>query len=64
MAGVHKEKATSKAKTEPETQEEKAVDLTNEELTEGTDDLLDEIDSVLEENAAQFVADYVQKGGE
>lgn len=28
------------------------------------DALLDEIDDVLEENAEQFVADYVQKGGE
>lgn len=28
------------------------------------DDLLDEIDAVLEENAAEFVAAYVQKGGE
>lgn len=29
-----------------------------------TDDLLDEIDAVLEENAFEFVRDYVQKGGE
>jgi ubiquitin-like protein Pup len=28
------------------------------------DDLLDEIDSVLEENAEEFVAGYVQRGGE
>ncbi len=28
------------------------------------DDLLDEIDSVLEENAEEFVKNYVQKGGE
>lgn len=28
------------------------------------DDLLDEIDSVLEENAEEFVRNYVQKGGE
>jgi prokaryotic ubiquitin-like protein Pup len=28
------------------------------------DDLLDEIDSVLEENAEEFVKAYVQKGGE
>ena len=27
-------------------------------------DLLDEIDSVLEENAEEFVKNYVQKGGE
>lgn len=28
------------------------------------DDILDEIDSVLEENAEEFVRSYVQKGGE
>jgi ubiquitin-like protein Pup len=28
------------------------------------DELLDEIDSVLEENAEEFVAQYIQKGGE
>jgi ubiquitin-like protein Pup len=35
-----------------------------EELKEELDDLLDEIDSVLEENAEDFVRNYVQKGGE
>jgi ubiquitin-like protein Pup len=35
-----------------------------EELTERIDDLLDEIDSVLEENAEEFVKNYVQKGGQ
>jgi len=34
------------------------------ELTEKIDGLLDEIDSVLEENAEEFVRDYVQKGGQ
>ena len=34
------------------------------EVTEGIDDLLDEIDSVLEENAEEFVKNYVQKGGQ
>lgn len=28
------------------------------------DDLLDEIDAVLEENAEEFVRSYIQKGGE
>lgn len=35
-----------------------------EELTERIDDILDEIDTVLEENAEEFVRNYVQKGGE
>jgi ubiquitin-like protein Pup len=28
------------------------------------DEILDEIDSIIEENAEEFVAQYVQKGGE
>ena len=32
--------------------------------TSDVDDLLDEIDEVLEENAEEFVKNYVQKGGE
>lgn len=35
-----------------------------EKIKEELDDLLDEIDSVLEENAEDFVRSYVQKGGE
>jgi ubiquitin-like protein Pup len=34
------------------------------ELTDDVDDILDEIDSVLEQNAEEFVRGYVQKGGE
>jgi prokaryotic ubiquitin-like protein Pup len=35
-----------------------------EKLKEDIDDLLDEIDSVLEDNAEEFVRNYVQKGGQ
>ena len=34
------------------------------ELKEEMDSLVDEIDEVLEENAEEFVKNYVQKGGE
>ena len=34
------------------------------ELKEEMDDILDEIDAVLEENAEEFVKSYVQKGGQ
>ncbi|MCP3998015.1 MAG: ubiquitin-like protein Pup [bacterium] len=33
-------------------------------ITDRIDDILDEIDTVLEENAEEFVKNYVQKGGE
>jgi prokaryotic ubiquitin-like protein Pup len=33
-------------------------------LQRDLDDLLDEVDAVLEENAEEFVKAYVQKGGE
>jgi len=33
-------------------------------LLDGVDELLDEIDGVLEENAEEFVRGYVQKGGQ
>ncbi len=35
-----------------------------EKLKEEMDDILDQIDSVLEENAEEFVKSYVQKGGQ
>ena len=35
-----------------------------EKLKADLDDLLDEIDEVLEENAEEFVRNYVQKGGQ
>jgi ubiquitin-like protein Pup len=35
-----------------------------EELKEEMDSLVDEIDEVLEENAEEFVKNYVQRGGE
>jgi prokaryotic ubiquitin-like protein Pup len=37
---------------------------TKEQLDEDVDAILDEIDEVLETNAAEFVAGFVQKGGE
>lgn len=40
------------------------VDDAARESVEITDELLDEIDSVLEENAEEMVKNYVQKGGE
>jgi ubiquitin-like protein Pup len=40
------------------------VQKKGQELKEDMDRLLDEIDSVLEENAEEFIKNYVQKGGQ
>jgi ubiquitin-like protein Pup len=34
------------------------------EVKDGIDEILDKLDEVLEENAQEFVASYVQKGGQ
>lgn len=53
----------------PRTEESPDVAVTtdtikNEQLKNDLDSLLDEIDEVLEDNAEEFVRNYVQKGGE
>ena len=51
-------------------QEEEVAETSGDEAAEArdvvddVDDLLDEIDDVLEENAEEFVRNYVQKGGQ
>lgn len=55
------------APAERATEETEAVPKASERgagLKEDIDDLLDEIDHVLEDNAEEFVRSYVQKGGE
>lgn len=60
---IQKKKQTTEAKAEvSDVQPEKATDT--EALKAEIDNLLDEIDEVLEENAETFVRDYIQKGGE
>lgn len=51
-------------KEREEVTEEAAPSRQGDALKEELDDLLDEIDSVLETNAEEFVRSYVQKGGE
>lgn len=54
-------------KTEaPQKQEEPEVEpaKTEAEILAETDELLDEIDGLLEVNAEEFVASYIQKGGQ
>ena len=45
-------------------EEEATQNQINSELASELDGLLDEIDSVLESNAEEFVKSYVQKGGQ
>lgn len=49
---------------ETEEQDAPATNERGEKLKAELDELLDEIDEVLEDNAEEFVRNYVQKGGE
>jgi ubiquitin-like protein Pup len=51
-------------RTEADTQDAVAPAGQTERMKSDLDDLLDQIDDVLEENAEEFVRNYVQKGGE
>ena len=58
---IQKQRAERAKEAAPEV----SVDATKgDQLKADLDDLLDEIDEVLEENAEEFVRNYVQKGGE
>jgi prokaryotic ubiquitin-like protein Pup len=62
-----KKKGTGARKTETETEVDEATPATSErgeKIKAELDDLLDEIDEVLEDNAEEFVRNYVQKGGQ
>ena len=65
MPERQQKRRTAPEKRTPETEEVEAAPTKQAEaLKEELDDLLDEIDSVLESNAEDFVRSYVQKGGE
>jgi prokaryotic ubiquitin-like protein Pup len=49
---------------EPEITEAPATSERGDKIKAELDDLLDEIDEVLEDNAEEFVRNYVQKGGQ
>jgi ubiquitin-like protein Pup len=59
-----KQKPAPKEREEVVDEELAAGSERGEKLKEDIDDLLDEIDSVLEDNAEEFVRSYVQKGGQ
>jgi ubiquitin-like protein Pup len=62
-----KRKGSGTRSTEAETEVEEAAPASSErgeKIKADLDDLLDEIDEVLEDNAEEFVRNYVQKGGQ
>jgi ubiquitin-like protein Pup len=59
-----KKRQTQTERTDEAVEEVPANSATGEKLKAELDDLLDEIDEVLEDNAEEFVRNYVQKGGE
>lgn len=61
---MSQEKKTRATSAEVEEAVQDAPVEQDREVLDVTDDLLDEIDSVLEENAEEFVKGYVQKGGQ
>lgn len=56
--------AQTRETTTTEEEEASASTERGERLKAEIDDLLDEIDEVLEDNAEEFVRNYVQKGGQ
>ena len=68
IMATHDRKSTA-SRTEEEELEETPPPAADPEAaasaqTEGVDDLLDEIDGVLENNAEEFVRGFIQKGGQ
>lgn len=64
MAERELKRKTSTARSDEETADAPARTESGEKIKAELDDLLDEIDDVLEENAEEFVKSYVQKGGQ
>lgn len=61
---AEQEKTGDRRREKEEQSDEVDVVVESDTDLEALDDLLDEIDEVLEENAEEFVKNYVQKGGE
>jgi ubiquitin-like protein Pup len=66
MPEREQKRRTAPSRTETEVAEEETAPASprGEKLKADLDDLLDEIDEVLEDNAEEFVRNYVQKGGQ
>jgi len=65
MAERELKRKSAPARTETEVAEETPASTERgEKIKAELDDLMDEIDEVLEDNAEEFVRNYVQKGGQ
>jgi ubiquitin-like protein Pup len=64
MAERELKRKSSPERTETPVEEAPPTSERGEKLKAELDDLLDEIDEVLEDNAEEFVRNYVQKGGQ
>lgn len=64
MAEQEKRRRSSSPEETEQVEELPATNESGEKLKADMDDLLDEIDSVLETNAEEFVKSYIQKGGQ
>jgi ubiquitin-like protein Pup len=64
MAEREQKRRQAPARTEEVVEDVPAPTKQGEKLKADIDDLLDEIDEVLEDNAEEFVRSYVQKGGQ
>ncbi|WP_345474482.1 ubiquitin-like protein Pup [Glutamicibacter ectropisis] len=58
------ESFSARRNTQDQATETEQVQVNTTGQSAGVDDLLDEIDSVLESNAEEFVRGFVQKGGQ
>ena len=62
---MQEQKAKQTGRREEETHAEVSnTDVSNQELAEKTDQVVADIDDVLEQNAEEFVNNFVQQGGE
>jgi ubiquitin-like protein Pup len=64
MAEQEQVRKQTPARREETVEEAPVVSEQGEKIKAELDDLLDEIDSVLETNAEDFVKSYIQKGGQ
>jgi ubiquitin-like protein Pup len=64
MAEREQKKKTTTEREDDVVEDVPGSSATGEKLKAELDDLLDEIDEVLEDNAEEFVRNYVQKGGQ